>query len=351
MASLVGFIIVLGVLIFVHELGHFLVAKGFGVRVLKFSLGFGPKLVGRKRGETDYIISLVPLGGYVKMLGEEEDGEKVSDPAHAFCTQPVLRRFAIVCAGPASNILFAVILATSLYMVGYPTLIPAIGEVREGSPAALAGLQTGDLISRIDGRPIDEWNSLREFVHARPGEELLFTVMRGERQLSFRITPRLQETHNIFGEAVRVGLIGVAPAGEVIARRYSPHVAVGKGFAWTGGLLKLIVVSVVKMVQGKVSADNLAGPLGIAQMAGETYKSGLLVFISFLAFVSVSLGILNLLPVPVLDGGHIIFIGIEAVRGKPVDIRKREIAQQVGLALLLSLMVLAFYNDVMRFLH
>jgi regulator of sigma E protease len=351
MASLIGFIVVLGVLIFVHEAGHFVVAKCFGVRVLKFSLGFGPKLVGKKRGGTEYIISAVPLGGYVKMLGEEGDDHEVSDPAHAFSTQPVLRRLAIVSAGPASNIIFAVILASLLHMVGYPTVTTVVGEVREGSPAALSGLKEGDRVSSINGQPIDEWTALQKFVHARPDEQLLFTVERGGQELSLRITPRLEETRDIFGEPVHVGLIGIAPAGEIIARRFTPPVAVVKGFVWTGNLLKLIFLSVVKMAQGRVSAENLAGPLGIAQMAGETYKSGLVAFISFLAFVSVSLGILNLLPVPVLDGGHVIFIGLEAVRGKPIDLRKREIAQQVGLALLLSLMVLAFYNDVMRFLR
>ena len=340
-------ILVLGALIFVHELGHFLVAKKLGVGVEKFSLGFGPKIFGMQIGDTEYMLSAVPLGGYVKLAGEDPD-EECQDKEHSFSESSVWSRLAIVSAGPLFNLLFAVLIFSIVYMVGVPTLAAAIGKVRDGSPALKAGLLVGDKITAIDGKPVKLWDELRETVHNSPNKELNFTISRNQKELDIVIIPESRKTKNLFGEDISVGLIGIEPESTFVTERYNPLLAVYKGFQKTWEITYLTVVAIKKLFERVIPADTIGGPILILQMAGEQAKIGILNLVFFVALLSINLGILNLLPIPILDGGHILFFSIEAIFGKPIAAKKREIAQQVGIAMLLSLMVFAFYNDIMR---
>ncbi|MBC7962487.1 MAG: RIP metalloprotease RseP, partial [Steroidobacteraceae bacterium] len=366
---------VLGVLIFVHELGHFLFAKMLGVSVEKFSLGFGPKLFGKKIGETEYLLSAFPLGGYVKMFGEGgfiEGGESHHPPAgeetaatktaepvmralteeeksRSFAHKPVLARIAIVMAGPVFNLIFAWLIFIVLCMTGVPTITAKIGEALKDKPAARAGVQKDDVITSIDKKPIKRWEEIADGVAASKGNTLSLSVKRGGQELAFSITPEPRVSKNLFGEQVNGYAIGVASAGEVVTEYYNPFQAVIKGTEQTWKVIDITIMSLVKMVQRVVPMDSVGGPIMIAKMAGEQASAGGASFLAFMALLSINLGVLNLLPVPVLDGGHLLFYFLELIFRRPVPQKVREYAQQIGMVLLLGLMVLAFYNDIIRY--
>jgi regulator of sigma E protease len=347
------FIVVLGVLIFFHELGHFLVAKQFGVKVLKFSLGFGYKLVGKRIGETEYLISTVPLGGYVKMLGENDDDVESVPPdeaARAFTNQHVLKRIAIVAAGPIFNLILALILFCGLYLISGSQIMTAeIGQVREGSPAAQAGLQKGDVIVALEGEPIRGWSDIKARVQDRAGIALVLTVDRNGEFLSKRVVPEEAVEKNIFGEEIKTALIGIVAAGKYEKIELGPWEAVKEAFLKTWEVIRLTCLTVVKLIQRVIPIKTVGGPILIGQMTGQLAKESFLYLIPFMAVISINLGILNLLPVPILDGGVILFLLLELVTGRPISIKKRDWAQKVGLFLLIFLMAVVFYNDIMRF--
>lgn len=350
--SIVTAVFVLSFMIFVHELGHFLAAKKAGVGVEKFSIGFGPRVWGVRRGETDYLLSAIPFGGYVKMVGDNPD-EEIVDAERSFLLKSVWRRMGIVLAGPLSNLLSAVAIIYVVYVTGVPALLSTVGTVQEGFPAEAAGLLPGDAIVAVDGQAVEVWDDLTEIVHDSAGRELEFTVLRGEgaaerQELAFRITPRATTSKNIFGEEIAIGLIGITPGQEFTTLRYGPVESLGMSFQWTYGMMKLTLLGIVKMVSGVVPADTLGGPLMIMEAAGRSAEQGFLNLLYFVAYVSVALGLFNLFPIPILDGGHLLFFLIEAVKGSPLSLRKREILQQVGLVLLLALMVFATKNDLVR---
>lgn len=368
-------IIVLGVLIFVHELGHFLFAKMMGVSVEKFSLGFGPKLIGKKIGETEYLLSAFPLGGYVKMFGEGGyiEGGDVHNPsgvdntppeelpmdtlrelteeekARSFAHKPVLARIAIVMAGPVFNLIFAWMIFVVLCMMGVPTVTAKIGEALKDKPAARAGVQKGDVITTINNKPIVRWDEIAEGVSASKGQTLSLSVKRGGQEIAFSITPEPRISKNLFGEKVSGYAIGVASAGEVVTEYFNPFQAVIKGTEQTWKVIDITIMSLVKMVQRVVPMDSVGGPIMIAKMAGEQASAGGASFLAFMALLSINLGVLNLLPVPVLDGGHLLFYFMELIFRRPVPQKVREYAQQIGMVLLLGLMVMAFYNDIIRY--
>jgi regulator of sigma E protease len=357
--GVVSFILVLGVLIFFHELGHFLVARWAGVGVLKFSLGFGPKLWSWKGEETEYMVCAVPLGGYVKMLGEE-DGEEVpeEDKARSFEAQSLSRRTAIVAAGPIANFLlaygiFTVVLAMGLplYVPQFDSLMPVVDSVLEDSPAERGGLQPGDKIVAIDGARIDTWHEMTEIIIESPERELAVEVERAGGLVSLIVTPRSVEAESQDGEPIIIGQIGITKdPGDVVIESASPVHAIVDGAVATWRWAELMVIGIVKIFQGELSAKNIGGPILIADMSAQAASQGFLNIVLFVALISINLGIVNLLPVPVLDGGHLMFFAIEGIRGRPVEERGREIAHQIGLFLLLSLMTFAFYNDIMRYL-
>jgi len=340
----------LGVLIFFHEFGHFLVARLFGVGVEKFSLGFGPRLIGKKVGITDYRISAIPLGGYVKMVGEEPDADiNPEDIPLSFTHKHVAKRMLIVAAGPVFNILLAVIIFFGIFLIsGTFILKPSVGSVKQGSPAFAAGLEKGDLITAINESAINSWDAMAEIINSSKGQKIKLTVRRGESSQNFSLVPEQVTTKNIFGEDVQRYIIGITAAGETYSKEMNLFQAFSESLIQTYRVTELMVVIIVKLISGDISTDTLGGPIMIAQMAGDSAKAGIGNLISFIALISVNLAIINLLPIPILDGGHLLFFSIEAVKGRPVSTKVREIAQQVGLFFLILLMILVFYNDISR---
>jgi regulator of sigma E protease len=439
-SKMLAFLGGLAALIFVHELGHFLVARKCGVVVEKFSLGFGPKILGYKSGGTEYLLSAIPLGGYVKMKGEDYEEESLHQEG-SFAGATVQRRMAIAFAGPLFNILFAIAIYWVVYLSGVQTLGLVTGTIRPESPALAAGLQIGDKIVKIDDQPVKFWDQLQKIVHASPGKSLDFQIERDSSLLNFAITPVSEETTDLFGDKKTVGLIGITPlvrdityvkedsaadkaglkegdqllevdgkpifgwgdlkpaavdqpgkeldfrvlregqeiivpvtpepkevedeqgkkvnigvigigmSGVMVEESYGAFGAAGRAFQETGRLIYLIAVSIKKMVFGSIPADSIGGPILIFQIYGEQAEQGFNELIRLTALLSINLGLLNLLPIPVLDGGHIFFFLIEMIKGKPLSERNRERAQQVGIFMLLSLMVFAFYNDIMRIIN
>ncbi len=447
MNSILIFIIVLGILIFFHELGHFLVARIFGVGVEKFSLGFGPRIFGRTIGRTDYRISLIPLGGYVKMVGDEPDAKlPPEDLPHSFTHKHVAKRSLIVAAGPFFNALLAVLIFTVvLFIMGLPSIRPYIRSVEPDSPAAKAGLQENDLVVAIDHKPIQSWRDIDGILNANRGAALAISIQRREETLVLAVTPKQVSAKNLFGDDISyydIGISGFAelqaivdkvmdgmpaqkaglqqgdqivaiddqpidrwermqeivsnskgqtlafkvrrgeevfetliqpeivqeknllgvkqnayrigirapsmsiPAQDQMTIRLNPVEAVGQGVAHTWEMAKVTIYFFGKLFQGKVPMESIGGPIRIAQMAREEADQGLVRLLNFIAIISIHLAILNLLPIPVLDGGHLLFYGIEAVMRRPVSTRMREAAQQIGIFLLILLMIFVFYNDI-----
>src|SRR5215472_12935465 len=340
--SVISAIVVLSLLIFVHELGHFLACKRVGVGVLKFSLGFGPPIARRKVGETEYCLSAVPLGGFVKMVGEEsETGE--TDPLEArmpnsFAVKSLGERALIVVAGPLGNLIFASLVFSILFATGVPVNTASVGEVKADMPAARAGILKDDEIIAIDGQTITTWDALSNAIRASDGKTVELKIRRGEEERTISMTPEKSEGRTIFGEPTAVYVIGVGPSGKFVTERSNPVVAIGKGFYETARLAGLTLLTVIKLFERIVPASNLGGPLMIMKMAGEQAHEGLPALLFFMAVLSINLGVLNLLPIPILDGGQLAFMLVEKVLGHPLQVRHREIAQQVGLFLLISLM-------------
>ncbi len=450
MNTLFAIIILLGVLIFFHELGHFVVAKFFGVGVEKFSLGFGPKIFGKKIGLTEYRVSAFPLGGYVKMIGEEPDAEIDSEKLHlSFTHKHVLQRILIVSAGPVFNFFLAVFIFFSIYYFsGVTAYKPVIKRVLNNSSAYEAGFRDGDFVKSINGTPVENWSDMMKIIRSSNGKSLEFTLLRGSTSKTIDILPALKTTRNIFGEEEEIYDIGISPlpplkplvgsvakdypaekggleSGDLITsingivvetwedmtkiiaqskgqsldmtvnrdgselnlkinsilkkekdllgeeteryligisapainpddldiqyiRKMSLTVSFKESVGHTFKISGYTILSIVKLVQGKLSTKALGGPIMIAQMAGDQAKEGMKNFLSLMAFISISLAIFNLLPIPVLDGGHLLFYTIEVLLRRPVNIRTREIAQQIGVSLLLLLMVYVTWNDIMR---
>ncbi len=447
--SIFAFVVVLGILIFFHELGHFLVARLFGVGVEKFSLGFGPRLFGKSVGMTDYRISAIPLGGYVKMVGDEPDAEL--EPAmlpYSFTHKHVFKKILIVAAGPFFNLLLAVLIYAAFFFFvgtedirpvvnhvvaespadradlrvgdvisavdgktvaswsdisrliaadkgaevrltvrredrrfdvalkpvtkvvkdilgddapyydagfsGLPPLKAVVGDVAEGYPAKKAGLQKGDRIIAIDDRPVDTWNTMKEIISRSKGEQLAVTVQRGAETLTVGIVPVLYSEENLLGEKVdsyRIGIstpgIEIPPADRITIKR-GPLAALRDSVDQTYQISRLTILSIGKLIKGTVSTKTLGGPIMIAEMAGQQAKEGFTNLVFFIAVLSINLAVLNFLPIPVLDGGHLMFFFIEAAIRRPINTRMREIAQQAGIFILIMLMIFVFYNDITR---
>jgi regulator of sigma E protease len=346
--SILAAVVGLGVLIVFHEFGHFLLAKLSGVGVLTFSVGFGPKLWVKKKGETEYALSAFPLGGYVKMVGEDPEEEvKAVDIERSFAHKSLLKRTAIVAAGPGFNLLLAVFLLMVVFLFyGVPVLSNLVGAVEPDSPAAQAGIQKGDRIVAVDRQAVTAWDDLSSAIKQSGGEPLALRVQRGGEEVVMTVQPRKREVKNIFGELKEDWMIGIGS--QVSIEKGDPGLAVSKAFIQTYEYSKLTLIGLYKMITREVSPRNLGGPILIAQMAGQQAQEGIGSFLAFLAVLSINLGVLNLLPVPVLDGGHLFFFAIEAIIGRPVSIKYREKAQQVGIFLLLLLMIFAFANDIFR---
>lgn len=354
----IPFLIILTVLVFVHEMGHYLVARRNRVRIETFSIGFGPELFGwNDRLGTRWKFSAFPLGGYVKMFGEmetPEESEKENAPtpeekAVSFGHKRLSQRAAIVVAGPAANFLFAIVVFALLFaLVGQPYTPPDIGTVQPGSAAEEAGLKPGDIMRRIDGTAINRFEDIQRVVRLNTGTPLELVVERnGREEVTVTVTPRMVEVKDRFGAVRLIPQLGISRAGVVFVRQ-GPGMALWEGAKETVSFTFLTLKAVTQMIVGTRTAEDLSGPIGIAQMSGEAARGGLATMVWFMAILSINLGIINILPIPLLDGGHLFFYGIEAMLRRPPSARVREIGSRLGLAFVLTLMIFATWNDLVR---
>ena len=347
-------VLVLGLLIFIHELGHHLVAKWLKIGVSTFSLGFGRRIWGFQRGETEYRVSLIPLGGYVKLLGEDPEARpddpdipKVPDkPENSFYLRPVSHRLAVILAGPLFNVFLAILLSWGLHLGGIPVPGTWVGGVLPDTPAQNANLQTGDHIVAIDGKRIQKWSELVEIVRRNADKKLVLTVERGRKSFETTIIPT---SKSATGKELGYGRIGISIGQGTYTERFGFLESLGKGFEQNYRIASLTVVTLYSMLTKTIPAD-IGGPIRISVVAAEQAQRGFRYLVMFTILLSVNLAILNLLPIPVLDGGHIFFLLIEALRGKPISLRVREMAMQVGTVLLIGLMIFATYKDSVYYL-
>jgi regulator of sigma E protease len=355
---IVPFLVVLTVLVFVHELGHYLVARRNGVRIEVFSIGFGPEIFGwYDRAGTRWKLSVVPRGGYVKMYGDADasslpadslGGMSEDERAVSFHHKRLWQRIAVVAAGPAANFIFAIVLLTVLFAtVGQPFTPPDVGQVQPSSAAEQGGIKPGDTITMIDGRRIERFEDVQQAVRLNAGGVMKIVVQRDGRDVALDVTPQMTEITDRFGNVHRVGLLGIGRSG-VDYVRHDPLTALWRSVDETWNLSVGTLKALWQMVIGARATDELGGPLRIAQMSGEVAQGGIVAIVWFMAVLSVNLGLINLFPIPVLDGGHLLFYFAEAIRGKPLGQRAQEYGFRIGLALVLTLMVFATWNDLVH---
>jgi len=349
--TIASFVFVLGVVVFFHELGHFLAAKAFGVRVHRFSLGFPPKMFGFKKGETEYCVSWIPLGGYVKMEGENlaEDGEKsITDDPGNLLNKPAWQRAIIFFAGPFANYLTAIIIAIGLfYFIGnivVDTEKVIIGQIVEGSPADEVGLRPGDIIVSVDNKDIAILPDLHEVVYNNSGKNLNIVWERNGALQSSLITPRLDTSTNAQGELQEHGMIGIWQQADTVSLGLGG--AFVKAHQATWNVSVMMVTFLKKWITGEVSRKLIGGPIAIAKFSGQKAREGFGSLMDFIVLISLNLAILNLLPIPVLDGGHLFLLLIEVIRRKPLSLKQKLVFQQIGLAMLLVMIVFVTYNDI-----
>ncbi len=341
------FIGVLSLLVVVHEFGHFLMARLVGVRVDKFSIGFGPVIYGQRFGETEFCISLLPLGGFVKLAGENAEESKGLD--WEFQSKALWQKFLIVFAGPFMNAFLAFVIFFTIFLVGQPTLANQIGKVMENTPAKAAGLLEGDRIIAINQEKILLWEDILKRIR-RGEEKLLLEIDRKSQRLSIEVSPQMLEHKNLFGATTKSPFLGIAPSNEMVYIKSGFFKAIYLGLERVATLTALIFYSLGLMVTGALSfKDSVTGPIGIFFMTQEAAKMGIVYLFYFTGSLSVSLFVLNLLPIPVLDGGHVLFILIERLKGSPLKESVKEKMTQGGLIALLVLMAFVIFQDIHRF--
>src|ERR1700751_4396033 len=360
----IPFLFVLSIVVFFHELGHFLVPRWAGVKVLTFSLGFGPELAGfNDRHGTRWKISAVPLGGYVKFLGDDTEASTPSaetlanmthaDRAGAFHYKKVGARAAIVAAGPIANFILAIVIFTCLFtFFGKPSTTARVDKIEANSAAAAAGFQVGDIVQSIDGSKIDTFTDMQRIVSTHAGDKLSFVVKRADSTVELDGTPELREVKDPFGNVHRIGVLGITrqtAAGDVLTERLDPATALWLGVKETWFVVDRTLAYIGGVFVGREQANQFGGPIGIARISGQVATTGGLPgLIQLAAILSISIGLLNLFPVPLLDGGHLLFYAVEAIRGRPLSERAQEMGFRIGLGLVLMLMVFATYNDILH---
>jgi len=359
----IPFIFVLSLVVFFHELGHFLVARWCGVRIMVFSIGFGPEIVGfDDRYGTRWKISAIPLGGFVKFFGDDNaasvpDTARIAamdaqERAQSFAFQPVYKRAAIVVAGPLANFILATVIFAGVFMLyGKQTMSARVDSVLPGSAAAAAGFKPGDLVVAIDGRPIDNFAEMQRIVSTSTGETLTIKVDRGGVPQVLKATPALKEVKDNFGNVQRIGVLGIsrsmAPE-DLKLHPVSPPRAIWMSVQETWSVIDRTLGYIGGVIVGREAANQLGGPIRIAQMSGQVASFGFVPLIQLAAVLSVSIGLLNLFPIPLLDGGHLLFYTIEALRGRPLSERAQEVGFRIGLAIVLMLMIFATFNDIVH---
>jgi regulator of sigma E protease len=353
------FLIVLTVLVFVHEFGHYAIARWNGVRIDVFSIGFGPELFGWwDSAGTRWKFSTIPLGGYVKMFGDSDasSGQPLpglgrlaqSERNVSFHYKRLGQRAAIVAAGPAANFAFAIVVLTVLFMTfGQPYTPAEVGQVQPGSAAEQGGIRAGDVILSIDGQAVARFEDVQQAVRMNPGVVMAIAVRRDAKTLTLQVTPARTEVTDRFGNRYEIGLLGIARSGMEYIKR-DPVTALYQAVGETWNLSASTLQAMWQMVKGTRTTDELGGPLRIAQMSGEVARGGIAPVLTFMALLSVSLGLINLFPVPILDGGHLLFYAAEAIRGRPLGQKAQEYGFRIGLALVLTLMVFTTWNDLVH---
>ena len=358
---IVPFLIVLTIVVFFHELGHYLVARWTGVVVEAFSIGFGPELWGyTDKAGTRWKVAAIPLGGYVKFLGdanaastpdfERAEAMSEAEKAGSFLHKTVSQRAAVVAAGPIANFILAIVIfALTFMLLGRAISDPVIASVQPDSAAQEAGFQAGDIIREINGSQIESFTDVPRIVAPPPGREVLFLVERDGSQIEIPVVPRLQERIDRFGNRHEIGMVGIVNDSQAANFRYErsgPVEAVGEAVGETWFIIARTFGYLYDIVTGRQSADQLGGPIRIAKVSGDVATIGLAALINLTAVLSVSIGLLNLFPIPMLDGGHLLFYAIEAIRGRPLSENAQEVGFRIGLALVLFLMVFATWNDI-----
>ncbi|MFA5388634.1 MAG: RIP metalloprotease RseP [Candidatus Omnitrophota bacterium] len=349
MVSLISFIVVLSILVVVHEFGHFITAKKTGVRVEKFSIGFGPEIAGITKAGTRYSISMIPLGGYVKLAGETGP-EGTKGEKWEYLSRTTGERARIILAGPLLNYILAFVIFSAVFMAGNPTLTSKVGKVMEGYPAEAAGLKVGDKILNINGKDTIYWEDVTEIVHGGKNQEMDVLVERDGQRINLKVTPKSHEMNTMFGSKKSVGIMGITPSDDIVYVKYGflKSIYMGAEKLWT--LTYITFRALWASATGAIPLkESMTGPIGIFYITGQAAKLGLVYLLQLMGVLSASLAIFNILPVPVLDGGHLLFLTIEKIRKRPVSIKAQENITQAGMALLIILMLFVFYNDFIRF--
>lgn len=349
MLSLVAFLAVLSVLVLVHEFGHFIVAKRSGIRVEKFSFGFGPKLFGIRRGDTEYLVSAIPLGGYVKMAGDEP-GEQLKGERWEFLSRSIFDRFAVIFAGPLLNYLLAFVIFSVIFMFGSPTMTTEVGGLLKGYPAEKGGIVVGDTVMAVDGRKVRYWEDMTAAIHSHTGGRVRLTIVRNGVQSDVEIEPVIRTAKDIFGKEIRSALVGISPSQKIESVRYGFFESVAMGGRKLLQLTAMTYKAIWAMIIGQMSfKESMTGPIGIFVITGQAAKLGFIYILHLMGILSASLAIFNLLPLPVLDGGHILFLCIEKLRGKPLSMKAQETIANIGITALIVLTAFIFYSDIMKF--
>jgi len=342
-------LLVLSVLIIVHEFGHFIVAKKMKVRVEKFSLGFGPKIIGRKKGDTEYTLCAIPLGGYVKMAGDNI--EEFKGDAHDYLAKPLSCRAAIILFGPLLNYVFGILCFWVVFTTGYPTLGTKIGGLREGFGAKEAGVQVGDKITAVDGQKIMLWEDFQKIIQAKKESMIVkLSILRGGRESTLNVNIREIDGSDLLGQRHRIGVIGIMPSDEIIKIKHGLTQSFILSLNKTWDLTAITYNALWRMITGKLSLrDSVTGPVGIFKITSEAAHKGISQILLLVAILSTSLAIFNLLPFPVLDGGHIFLLIVEKIRGRSISVKTEQVITQVGMSMLILLAVVVTYNDILRF--
>lgn len=348
--DLIIFLVVLGILVIVHEWGHFITAKLLKVKVEKFSMGFGPKIFSRKHDGTEFMVSIIPLGGYVKLAGDER--AQCQGHPDEFFSHPVGHRTLIVLMGPMINFVFALVCFYFIFLTGFPMLAPKVGKIKEGFPAYTAGLIPGDQIVQIDQKKIISWDDMQEYITRSTAPQLDFTVLRAGEEIHFQIAPEQKILKNIFGQEERLRVIGVQPSEniakeEIIFVRYNAFESLLKSWEHLARITSMTYKALYHVVSGAMPAkDALAGPIRIFDVIKNAANMGIVHLVYVMAVISASLAIFNLFPVPVLDGGHLLMFAVEKVRGRPLPAKVEDGLMRVGFSLLMCLMVFVIYSDL-----
>lgn len=348
MLNLISSIFALSILVLIHEFGHFLMAKRIGVRVETFSFGFGPKLFKIKRKTTQYVLSAIPFGAYVE-IGGSNPNDKLSGEKWEYLSRSVGERAKIILAGPLLNYILGFLIFSLIFFLGCPTLTPKVGELIDGFPAQEKGISVGDRIVAIDGRQIKSWDEAIEIIHKKLSGSLTLTIKRDDKEFGVSLEPKVKKVKNIFGQEIEMGLIGIMPSDEIIILKYGFLNSFYLGLKRLLNLTFLTYKGIWMIITGGLSvSESLTSPLGILYITNKAANLGFIYLLYIMAIISASLAIFNLLPIPVLDGGHIIFLILEKIKGKSISYKAQEIITQFGLVLLISLGLLAFYKDLLR---